>query len=76
MKIPPTLTGDNVYNCSPRGRPTARNTGQWSLSSVTHQMTETSRRTSEKILVPNYKEIEYDFTGTPPIVHTFTADRL
>ena len=65
--------GDNVYNVTVRARDTASNTRELE---VVVTVTDVNERPDidENFNAPQtYMEIEYDFTGTRPDVHTFTA---
>ena len=66
--------GDNVYNVTVRARDTASNTRELE---VVVTVTDVNERPDihENFNAPQtYMEIEYDFTGTRPDVHTFTAE--
>ena len=66
--------GDNVYNVTVRARDTASNTRDLE---VVVTVTDVNERPDihENFNAPQtYMEIEYDFTGTRPDVHMFTAE--
>ena len=73
FEIPADNGGDNVYNVTVRARDTASNTRELE---VVVTVTDVNERPDidENFNAPQtYMEIEYDFTGTRPDVHTFTA---
>ena len=62
---------DNVYDITVRARDTDNNTRDYPVTVTV--MDENERPDIDEDTVPSYVEIEYDFTGTRPGVHTFTA---
>ncbi len=73
FEMPADNGGDNVYNVTVRARDTASNTRELE---VVVTVTDVNERPDidENFNAPQtYMEIEYDFTGTRPDVHTFTA---
>ena len=71
FEIPADGGGDNVYNVTVRARDTASNTRELEVVVTVTDVNE--RPDIDEDTVPSYVEIEYDFTGTRPDVHTFTA---
>ena len=74
FEMPADGGGDNVYNITVRARDTASNTRELE---VVVTVTDVNERPDidENFNAPQtYMEIEYDFTGTRPEVHTFTAE--
>ena len=74
FEMPADAGTDNVYNVTVRARDTASNTRELE---VVVTVTDVNERPDidENFNAPqNYMEIEYDFTGTRPDVHTFTAE--
>ena len=70
-EMPADDGGNNVYNIIVKARDTANNTRDYP---VTVTVTDVNERPDiNEDTVPSYMEIEYDFTGTRPNVHTFTA---
>ena len=63
---------DNSYELIVQARDTASNTRELP---VTVTVTDRNERPEidEDYAAPPFLEVEYDFTGTPPAVHTFTA---
>ena len=74
FEMPADGGADNVYNITVRARDTASNTRELAVVVTVTDVNE--RPDIDEDTVPSYVEIEYDFTGTLPDVHTFTADRL
>ena len=75
FEIPADNGGDNVYNVTVRARDTASPANTRELEVVV-TVTDVNERPNidENFNAPQtYMEIEYDFTGTRPDVHTFTA---
>ena len=73
-EIPVDADTDNVYNVTVRARDTASNTRELA---VVVTVTDVNERPDidENFNAPQtYMEIEYDFTGTRPEVHAFTAE--
>ena len=71
FEMPADGGGDNVYNITVRARDTASNTRELEVVVTVTDVNE--RPDINEDTVPSYVEIEYDFTGTLPDVHTFTA---
>ena len=71
FEMPADGGGDNVYNVTVRARDTASNTKEIEVVVTVTDVNE--RPDIDEDTVPSYMEIEYDFTGTRPDVHTFTA---
>ena len=71
FEMPADDDGDNVYNVTVRARDTASNTRELEVIVTVTDVNE--RPDINEDTVPGYVEIEYDFTGTRPDVHTFTA---
>ena len=71
FEMPADDDGDNVYNITVRARDTASNTRELEVVVTVTDVNE--RPDINEDTVPSYVEIEYDFTGTLPDVHTFTA---
>ena len=65
--------GDNVYNITVRASDTASPANVRELEVVVTVTDVNERPDINEDTVPSYVEIEYDFTGTRPDVHTFTA---
>ncbi len=72
FEIPADDGGDNVYNITVRARDTASNTRELEVVVTVTDVNE--RPDIDEDTVPSYVEIQYDFTGTRPDVHTFTAE--
>ena len=75
FEMPADNGGDNVYNVTVRARDTASPANTRELEVVV-TVTDVNERPDidENFNAPQtYMEIEYDFTGTRPDVHTFTA---
>ena len=75
FEMPADGGGDNVYNVTVRARDTASPANTRELEVVV-TVTDVNERPDidENFNAPQtYMEIEYDFTGTRPDVHTFTA---
>ena len=75
FEIPADGGGDNVYNITVRARDTASPVNTREIEVVV-TVTDVNERPdiNENFNAPQtYMEIEYDFTGTRPDVHTFTA---
>ena len=71
LEMPADDGGNNVYNIIVKARDTTNNTRDYP---VTVTVTDVNERPDiNEDHVPSYMEIEYDFTGTRPNVHTFTA---
>ena len=62
-----------MYNITVRARDTASNTRELAVVVTVTDVNE--RPDIDEDTVPSYVEIEYDFTGTRPDVHTFTATK-
>ena len=76
FEMPADADGDNVYNVTVRARDTASPVNTRELEVVV-TVTDVNERPDidENFNAPQtYMEIEYDFTGTPDNVHTFTAE--
>ena len=71
FEMPADNGGDNVYNVTVRARDTASNTRELEVIVTVTDVNE--RPDINEDTVSSYAEIEYDFTGTRPDVHTFTA---
>ena len=71
FEIPDDAGTDNVYNVTVRARDTASNTRELEVVVTVTDVNE--RPDINEDTVSSYAEIEYDFTGTRPDVHTFTA---
>ena len=72
FEMPADDGGDNVYNVTVRARDTASNTRELAVVVTVADVNE--RPDIDEDTVPSYVEIQYDFTGTRPDVHTFTAE--
>ena len=71
VEMPADDDGNNVYDIIVKARDTTNNTRDYP---VTVTVTDVNERPDiDEDTVPSYMEIEYDFTGTRPDVHTFTA---
>ena len=71
FEMPADSEGDNVYNVIVKARDTSNNTRNFP---VVVTVTDTNERPDiNEDTVPSYVEIEYDFTGARPDVHTFSA---
>ena len=73
FEIPADDGGDNVYNVTVRARDTASPVNTRELAVVVTVTDVNERPDIDEDTVPSYVEIQYDFTGTRPDVHTFTA---
>ena len=73
-EMPADDGADNVYNITVRASDTASpvNTREFAVVVTVTDVNE--RPDIDEDTVPSYAEIEYDFTGTLPDVHTFTAE--
>ena len=70
-EMPADDDGNNVYDIIVKARDTTNNTREYP---VTVTVTDVNERPDiDEDTVPSYMEIEYDFTGTRPDVHTFSA---
>ena len=67
----PSTEGDNVYDIVVKATDTTSNTRDFTVVVTVTDVNE--RPDIDEDTVPSYAEIEYDFTGTRPDVHTFTA---
>ena len=72
FEMPADGGADNVYNVTVRARDTASNTRELEVVVTVTDVNE--RPDIDEDTVPSYVEIQYDFTGTRPDVHTFTAE--
>ena len=72
FEMPADGGADNVYNVTVRARDTASNTRELAVVVTVTDVNE--RPDIDEDTVPSYVEIQYDFTGTRPDVHTFTAE--
>ena len=72
FEMPADGDADNVYNITVRARDTASNTRELAVVVTVTDVNE--RPDIDEDTVPSYVEIQYDFTGTRPDVHTFTAE--
>ena len=71
VEMPADADGNNVYDIIVKARDTTNNTRDYP---VTVTVTDVNERPDiNEDTVPSYMEIEYDFTGTRPDVHTFSA---
>ena len=73
FEVPADDGGDNVYNITVRASDTASPANVRDLEVVVTVIDVNERPDISEDTVPSYVEIEYDFTGTRPDVHTFTA---
>ena len=73
FEIPADSGTDNVYNVTVRARDTASPANVRELEVVVTVGDVNERPDIDEDTVSSYAEIEYDFTGTRPDVHTFTA---
>ena len=73
FEMPADDGGDNVYNITVRASDTASPANVRELEVVVTVADVNERPDIDEATVPSYMEIEYDFTGTRPDVHTFTA---
>ena len=73
FEMPADDDGDNVYNITVRASDTASPANVRELEVVVTVTDENERPDIDEDTVPSYVEIEYDFTGALPDVHTFTA---
>ena len=71
FEMPADGGADNVYNVTVRARDTASNTRELEVVVTVADVNE--RPDIDEDTVSSYVEVEYDFTGTRPDVHTFTA---
>ena len=74
FEMPADDGGDNVYNVTVRARDTASPANTRELAVVVTVTDVNERPDIDEDTVPSYVEIQYDFTGTRPDVHTFTAE--
>ena len=74
FEIPVDAGTDNVYNITVRARDTASPVNTREIEVVVTVTDVNERPDIDEDTVPSYVEIEYDFTGTRPDVHTFTAE--
>ena len=72
FEMPADNGTDNVYNVTVRARDTASNTRELEVIVTVTDVNE--RPDINEDTVSSYAEIQYDFTGTRPDVHTFTAE--
>ena len=72
FEMPADDGGDNAYNVTVRARDTVSNTRELEVIVTVTDVNE--RPDIDEDTVPSYVEIEYDFAGTRPDVHTFTAE--
>ena len=73
FEIPADAGADNEYNVTVRATDTTSPLKTRELG-VTVTVTDVNERPDiDEDTVPSYVEVEYDFTGTRPDVHTFTA---
>ena len=73
FEMPADGDGDNAYNVTVRASDTASPANVRELEVVVTVTDVNERPDIDEDTVPSYVEIEYDFTGTRPDVHTFTA---
>ena len=73
FEMPADGDGDNAYNVTVRASDTAAPANVRELEVVVTVTDVNERPDIDEDTVPSYVEIEYDFTGTRPDVHTFTA---
>ncbi len=73
FEMPDDAGGDNVYNVTVRASDTASPANVRELAVVVTVTAVNERPDINEDTVRSYLEIEYDFTGTRPGVHTFTA---
>ena len=73
FEMPADGGGDNVYNITVKARDTASLANTRELEVVLTVTDVNERPDIDEDTVPSYAEIQYDFTGTRPDVHTFTA---
>ena len=73
FEIPADAGTDNVYNVTVRARDTASNTRELEVIVTVTDVNERPDIDENFNAPQTYMEIEYDFTGTRPDVHTFTA---
>ena len=71
FEVPDDSDGDNVYNIIVKASD-GTNTGELAYTVTVTDVNE--RPDIDEDTVADYAEIEYDFTGTPGNVHTFTAE--
>ncbi len=74
FEMPADDGGDNVYNITVRARDTASPVNTRELEVIVTVTDVNERPDIDEDTVPSYVEIQYDFTGTRPDVHTFTAE--
>ena len=76
FEMPADAGGDNVYNVTVRARDTASPANTRELEVVVTVTDVNERPDIDENFNPpqTYVEVEYDFTGTPDNVHTFTAE--
>ena len=70
-EMPADNDTDNVYDIVVKATDSGSNTREMVVAVTVAGINE--RPDIDETTVPDYMEIEYDFTGTPPIIHTFTA---
>ena len=73
FEMPADNGGDNVYNVTVRARDTASPVNTRELEVIVTVTDVNERPDINEDTVSSYAEIQYDFTGTRPDVHTFTA---
>ena len=73
FEMPADYGGDNAYNIIVRASDTASPANVRELAVVVTVTDVNERPDINEDTVSSYAEIEYDFTGTRPDVHTFTA---
>ena len=73
FEMPADGDADNAYNVTVRASDTASTANVRELEVVVTVTDVNERPDINEDTVPSYVEIEYDFTGTRPDVHTFTA---
>ena len=73
FEMPADDDGDNAYNITVRASDTASPANVRELEVVVTVTDVNERPDINEDTVPSYAEVEYDFTGTRPDVHTFTA---
>ena len=73
FEMPADGDADNAYNVTVRASDTASTANVRELEVVVTVTDVNERPDIDEGTVPSYVEIEYDFTGTRPDVHTFTA---
>ena len=73
FEMPADAGTDNVYNVTVRATDTTSPLRTRDLEVIVTVTDVNERPDIDEDTVPSYREIEYDFTGTPGDVHTFTA---